>query len=162
MNVCVDVEWGADARGHAKDLWPFITRLDLIHRTADTSACQTLLDTSVAAQVLLYTTFASKTFKGVTRHAMSTDTARIFSMPWDRLDVGGTGRDTHGQTGHLPDIKCVGTLDMSRLTPDKAPFLIVIPQHYSQLSYSIPGQPSAGILGIIQPLPHITQPPAGL
>ena len=43
MNVCVDVEWGADARGHAKDLWPFITRLDLIHRTADHSSPDRLI-----------------------------------------------------------------------------------------------------------------------
>ena len=79
-----------------------------------------------AARTLLYTTYMSKTFKGVIRHAMSTDTARTFRLPWDRLDVGGTSWDTQGHTGRPPDTTCVGTLDMSRLPPDKPPFLRVM------------------------------------
>ena len=68
------------------------------------------------------------------RHAMSTDTAWTQSIPWDRLDVGGTGPDTHGQTGPPPDTICVGTLDMSRLPPDEPPFLRVIGQEINNAS----------------------------
>ena len=129
VDVCVDIEWSADARGHATDSWPFLTREDLIHHTADTSACQTLLDsvqwTPLRLPKYCCTPHMPKTFKGVTRHAKSTNTAGIFSMLWARLHVSGTGRDTHGQTSRPPDTTCVRTLDMSRRPQDKAPFLIV-------------------------------------
>ena len=88
----------------------------------------------MAAQTLLYTTHVSRTFQGVTRHAMSTDTAGTFSMPWDRLDVGWTCRDIHRQSSRPPDTTCVGTSDMLGHTPDKPPFLRV-PYQFS-LSHS--------------------------
>ena len=89
----------------------------------DTSACLTSKKLAGCRfQLPRHTYYMSKTSNNVIRHAMSTDTPRMFSILWDMLDFQGTCWDVQGPSGHPRDTTCPGMLDiqicMSRHAPD--------------------------------------------